>query len=127
MDMMNIPEGYNRVMPYLIIKGAAEFLEFTKAVFGAEEKMKHMREDSAVIMHGEVRIGDSVIMFAESTDPARTDVAGLFVYVPDADKAYEAAISRGATPVMPMGNQPYGRTGGVLDPFGNTWWITTPV
>src|SRR4029453_19633694 len=32
-----IPDGYTDVTPYLIIKGAAEALEFYKKAFGAEE------------------------------------------------------------------------------------------
>jgi len=30
-----IPEGYQRVMPYLIVKGAAKALDFYKRAFGA--------------------------------------------------------------------------------------------
>jgi PhnB protein len=123
--MNSTPAGYNTVMPYLILKGANDFLAFTKEVFGAEEKMKHMRDENT-IMHGEIKIGDSVIMFAESTDAFRVDNAGLFLYVAEADATYNKALAKGATSVMAMSDQPYGRTGGVKDPFGNTWWITTP-
>ncbi|WP_431200968.1 hypothetical protein ACQ86K_30970 [Mucilaginibacter sp. P19] len=28
---------------------------------------------------------------------------------------------------MPPADQPYGRSAGVKDPFGNTWWITNPL
>ncbi len=31
--IMEIPEGYQQVMPYLIVKGAARFMDFMKNVF----------------------------------------------------------------------------------------------
>ena len=111
-------------MPYLIIKDAAGFLQFTKDVFGAEERMKHMRDEN-IIMHAEIKIGDSSIMFADATDEFSSSTAGMFIYVTNADATYNKAISLGATSVMPMCDQPYGRTGGVKDPHGNTWWITS--
>jgi PhnB protein len=112
-------------MPYLIVKDAARFLDFTKNVFGAEEKMKVMRDEN-IIMHAEIRIGDSVIMFADATSQFDPRPAALFVYVEDADQTYNKAIAEGATSLTPMSDQEYGRSGGVLDPFGNAWWPTTP-
>ena len=50
--------------------------------------------------------------------------AGLFIYVEDADETYKKAIEEGATVVTTLSDQAYGRSGGVKDPFGNTWWIT---
>jgi PhnB protein len=111
-------------MPYLIIPNANGFLDFTKAVFNATEKMKHMR-DETVIMHGEVQIGQSVIMFADSTPDYPAQPAGLFIYVDDANLVYQRAIDQGAVRLTELSDQPYGRTGGVTDPFGNTWWITS--
>lgn len=122
---MKIPEGYQQVMPYLIVEGAAKFLDFMKKVFGAEEKMKVMRDENT-IQHAEIRIGQSVIMFADATRQFKPRPAGLFVYVEDADQTYNQAISAGATSIMPMSDQEYGRSGGVADPFGNVWWPTTP-
>ena len=37
----HVPNGYNQVMPYLILQGASKFLEFTKAVFDAKEADMH--------------------------------------------------------------------------------------
>ena len=38
METLNIPEGYQRIMPYLIVKNAQAFFEFSEKVFGATEK-----------------------------------------------------------------------------------------
>ena len=122
---MKIPDGYQRVMPYLIIRDAAKFIDFTGKVFGAEEKLRIMR-DEKLIKHAEIRIGDSVIMFADATEQFAPRTAALFVYVEDADWTYNKALEEGASSVMPMLDQEYGRSGGIADPFGNIWWPTTP-
>ena len=121
---MNIPEGHNTVMPYLMMEDARGFIEFIKNVFDA--RMTHETERDGIVGHCEARIGDSAIMFSQSRDQWKPATANLFVYVPDADAAYKKAISAGATTVMEMADLEYGRSGGVADPFGNVWWITTP-
>ena len=121
---IKIPAGYQTVMPYVIIDNAVAFIEFTKKVFNAELLGKHMSGETA-IMHAEIKIGSSVIMFADSTEQYLPMPAGLFIYVDDADKTYESAVNNGATTVTELADQSYGRTGGVKDSFGNTWWITS--
>jgi PhnB protein len=123
MKTSNTPEGYQQVMPYLIVENAAAFMEFTKKVFGAEEKFKAMR-DEKLIMHAEVSIGSSVIMIADATELYKPQPAGLFVYVEDCDTTYNNALANGATSVNEPANQDYGRSAGVKDAFGNTWWMT---
>ena len=121
---MTKPEGYNTIIPYLIVNNAAGFMQFMTDVFEAKETMRHMRDEST-IMHAEMRVGDSVIMLADATGEYLPSPAGMFVYVPDADATFDKAMAAGATSVLAMCDQPYGRTGGVKDPFGNTWWVTT--
>ncbi len=120
---MKIPTQYNRVMPYMIIPNAAEFIVFMKDVFGAEEQMIVPREEG-VIMHGELRIGDAVIMFADATEQFTARPAGIFIYVESVDDTYKKAIAAGAVSVMEPGKQPYGFTCGFKDVFGNDWWPT---
>jgi PhnB protein len=119
-----IPENYQTVMPYLIVKDASKFISFTEKVFGASLTYKEMRDEN-IIMHAEIMIGRSTIMFADSTDQFGVCPAGLFVYVENADETYRKAIEAGATSIMKPSDQPYGRSGGVEDEFGNTWWITS--
>lgn len=120
------PDYYNTVMPYLILQDVAAFLAFTKQVFNAEEQMKHVEKEGRV-KHAEVTIGQSTIMAGESTDEWNQQPAGLYINVEDADETYQKALEAGATSVMELSNQEYGRTGGVKDPCGNTWWITAPL
>lgn len=123
---MKIPAQYNQVMPYLILKGASEFQKFMSVVFNAKEQMIVPAEDGSV-MHGELKVGESVIMFAEAGGQFTPMNAGMFIYVDDADSTYQKALSAGAAtvPGQEPSDKEYGRTCGVTDPFGNTWWITS--
>ena len=123
---MKIPKTHQTVMPYLILKGASKFIDFTKNVFNAEVTQLTYREnDQDVLAHCELQIGGSTIMFADATDNFEPQNANLFVYVDDADKRFQKALDQGATIVMELSNQEYGRTCGVTDPLGNVWWITS--
>jgi PhnB protein len=124
MKDLKIPEGYQQVMPYLIIEGGDDFLTFTKNVFGAEEKYRTMRSET-VIQHAEISIGDSVIMFADATEQFKSQTAGLFIYVDDCDSVYQKSLDNNAISIQEPASQSYGRSAGVTDPFGNTWWITS--
>jgi PhnB protein len=124
MKNLNIPEGYQTIMPYLIVENAAEFFNFTRNVFGAGEKHKTMRTET-LIMHAEISIGGSVIMFADATEQHSKQTAGLFIYVDNCDAVYQKGLANGATTVMEPADQSYGRSAGIRDPFGNTWWLTT--
>lgn len=120
-----IPASHQTLMPYLIVNNATGFIDFIKDVFEGKELNRHMRNET-IIMHAEVMIGDSTLMLADSTSEITSRTAGMFIYVDDADATYEKALAKGATSIMPPANQPYGRSCGVNDAFGNTWWITSP-
>lgn len=119
---------YPTVVPYLILKKAQNFIDFCEIVFSADLLLKKMREDvPGSIMHGELQIGDSILMFADETEEFRMQVASLFITVEDADEAFQKALDHGAIIVSDLSDQTYGRGGGIKDPQGNTWWITAPI
>ena len=122
---MKIPTEHQAVMPYLILNGALKFIEFTQKVFNAKLISKHLREDQKTIMHAEISIDGSTIMFAEASGQFGEHTAHLFVYVEDADKSFQAAKDNGAEVIRQLSDQDYGRTRGVSDPTGNVWWITS--
>ena len=123
MDTVQLPEGYQMVMPYLILDNAIAFFEFTEKVFGAREKTKHLLDDGS-LMHGEITIGGSTVMFGNASPQWKVQTAGLYIHVLDADVVFARAMESGATEVTPVSDQSYGRSGGIMDPFGNVWWIT---
>jgi len=112
-------------MPYLILKGASRFIDFTKKVFDAKDSNQKVLRDDGTIMHAEIILNDSTIMVTDEIKDWPSQNANLFVYVPNADETYKKALENGATSLMGLSNQDYGRTCGVTDPFGNVWWITS--
>ena len=119
---MKIPAQYLPVMPYLILNKVDDFIDFAKAVFNATEQLIGPREDKS-IMHGEIKIGDAVLMIAQSTEHWHQKNAGMFIFVEDVDAVYRLAIQKGSKSMQEPGLQDYGYTAGFEDPFGNQWWI----
>ena len=119
---MKIPENYLPVMPYLILDKAADFFEYAKTVFNAREQFILPSEDGG-IMHGEIKIHDAVIMFANSTDTWKQKPSGMFLFVDNVDSVYAKAIEKGGTELQPPQEKDYGYTAGFEDPFGNQWWL----
>ena len=121
-----VPKGYHSVTPFLSIKGADQALEFYKRAFGAVEKFRSPGPDGK-IMHAEVTIGDSTIMLSEALREPPS-VSSMYVYVPDADKAFARAVKAGAKVKVPLADMFWGdRYGSVSDPYSNTWAIATHV
>lgn len=135
MTISAIPEGYHTATPYLVIRNAKEAMNFYQQAFGAEVKGTLTMPDGSV-MHGELLIGNSHIMFTEESQemgalsPLTLGGAGVSIclYVNNADLLFEAAIKAGATEVKPMEDQFWGdRSGTVKDPFGHSWTIMTQI
>jgi PhnB protein len=135
MGVKKIPEGYHTATPYLIIKGAAQAIEFYKKAFGATEIMRLAMPDGT-IMHAEIRIGDSAIMLSEPCpqmgykgpiELGGTPVS-LYLYVDNVDEQFAQAVAAGATVTKPLADQFYGdRSGTLTDPFGHVWSLGTHI
>jgi uncharacterized glyoxalase superfamily protein PhnB len=123
-----IPEQYGSVTPYLVVEGAAGLLEFISAVFEGEEQGGRMQGPEGKIQHAEIKIGNSIVMAMDAREPGQAMPGMLNVYVKDCDAVFARALEAGATEVQPLTDQFYGdRSGGVRDPWGNVWWISTHV
>ena len=127
MPVKPIPDGYHTVTPYLIVKGVAQVVDFLKQAFDAKEIHSTSRPDGT-IMHIEIRIGDSAIMFGEPTGDFKSMPGSIYLYVRDVDTHYKRALQAGATSMMEPADQFYGdRNAGLKDSSGNIWWIATHV
>ncbi|MGO9591337.1 MAG: VOC family protein [Candidatus Acidiferrales bacterium] len=124
-----IREGFHTVTPYLIIPHAAHWIDFVKQAFGAEEYFRAKRPGAEdVIMHAEVKIGDSMIELADANPQYPATPCTLLLRVSDPDAVCKRAIAAGADLVEPVKDQPYGtRAGTVRDASGNSLHIFTPV
>ena len=117
------PAGFHTLTPYFRVDGAARFIEFLTAAFGAEETYRMERDDGS-IEHASLRIGDSMLMMTDVTDDL--SVSCTYLYVPDVDETYRAALEAGAQSIAEPADQYWGdRFASVRDPFGNTWLIAT--
>src|SRR5579872_1236046 len=130
-----IPDGYHSVTPYMIVKGAANAIEFYKKAFGATEIMR-MQDDKGKIKHAEIKIGNSPIMLADEfpemkmMGPQSQGGTGMFLhlYVEDVDAIAKQAVAAGAKEIRPVADHFYGdRAGNFLDPYGHQWYISTHV
>jgi len=121
-----IPEGLHNVNLALHPRGAPAFIDFLKKAFGAEEKERH--ESEGTVRHATVKIGDSILEMGEAHGPWQPMPCAIHMYVPDADETYRRAVEAGATSISAPVDQPYGeRSGGVIDPQGNYWYIATTI
>ena len=122
-----IPEGYRTVTPYLAVRNVEGLMAFIEKVFDGKEVLR-MNGPGGKVSHAEMMIGDSKIMMGEPTDDGKIMPAMLNVYVPDCDAAYKKAIAAGGKSSREPEDQFYGdRNAGVMDPFGNMWFIATHI
>jgi PhnB protein len=129
------PRGYHSITPAIVVRDAAQAIDFYRRAFGAEE-VSRMAGPGGSIMHAEIRIGDSIVMLGEENEqwgtksPLSTNgnPGSLHVYVADADTAFQRAVDEGASVVYPLEDAFWGdRYGKVRDPFGHEWGIATRV
>jgi PhnB protein len=121
------PPDYHSITPYLLVDGADRFAAWCVEAFGADRRAQ-MEGPDGKVGHGEIQIGDSVIMYADVNEETSPSSVGLMLYVDDVDAAFAQAIAAGATSEEEPSDKFYGdRMGTVGDPFGNWWSIGTHV
>jgi PhnB protein len=127
MAVKPVPDGYHTVVPYIISSDAEQLLTFVKKAFGAKDT-EVMRAPDGSIWHADVTVGDSHIMMSQANSQHPAMPASIYLYVPDTDATYRAALAAGATSTMEPADMFYGdRNAGVKDTQGNVWWIGTHV
>jgi PhnB protein len=115
------------IQPFLHPLRAEPVIKFLKAAFAAEELGRFTSPDG-VIHHTTLNIGTSHLEMGEAEGPYQPMKSMFYLYVPDSDALYRSAIAAGATSIHEPADQPYGdRVAAVTDPFGNQWWLGTPI
>jgi PhnB protein len=119
--------GLTAITPYVIVRPAAQFIEFLKAAFDGVERVRMPAPDGS-IMHADVAVGNGAIEVSDGNEQYPTAPQTIHVYVDDADATYARALQAGATPIYaPTDDHPSGdRWGAAKDQFGNLWYIATP-
>ena len=128
-----IPDGFYTITPQIIVSDGAEAIEFYKKALGAQEIGRFMSPDGETVMHAELKIGNSRLMLGSEHPPqclspksrGGTSVS-LYLYIENADAAFDRAVKAGCAVKMPMSDQFWGdRFGQVEDPFGHQWGFAT--
>jgi PhnB protein len=120
-----------RVTAYLCANGAAEAIDFYKRAFGAEERYR-MEDASGRIGHAEITIGDTTLFLSDewaemgvlSPKTLGGHPVSFVIDVAEVDAAFQRAVDAGATVERPLKDEPFGRAGWVVDPFGHRWCIS---
>jgi PhnB protein len=128
-----IPSGFHSLTISLAVDGAAAYIDFLTKAFNAVE-ISRSPGPGGKLMHAEVRIGDSLMMFADdfSAEFGLPPLAQgrqpfhIHMYITDVDAAWQQAVAAGCEVAMPLTDQFWGdRYGHLRDPFGVTWALAT--
>lgn len=118
------------VTSYLCCDGAAEAIGFYQAAFGAEE-VSRMAEPDGRIGHAELRLGETTLYLSDEWPEMKVrsprslggHSVSFVIHVADADACFAKAVAAGAVVERPLKDEPYGRSGWLLDPWGHHWSI----
>ncbi|WP_378786013.1 VOC family protein [Nonomuraea fastidiosa] len=122
--MPDVPACANTVNPFIITDDAATVIDFIVDVFGAKDVPEARTLDTdGLILHSELRLGDSLLMVADRKPGWPFTPAFTRVYADDVEATLARAQARGARIVT----RPTGFFGETLsrfqDPSGNLWWV----
>jgi len=133
-----IPAGMaDRIVPYLMVGGASDAIEFYGKAFGATERYRMPMPDGT-IGHAEFEIDGALFYIADAPDdmpgtagnPRRLGGTSVILhrYVADVDAAFQRAVAAGATVVRAPEDQFYGDRAAVVDdPWGHEWSLHTHI
>lgn len=129
-----VPHGSTNLTPFLAIEGAADAVEFYRAVLGA--RVVDVTEMGGAVVHAELDFGNGRLQLGEPSPayglaPAPTgdnDCYSIGLYCADVDAVVERAEQAGATVREPVGTFVSGdRFASIRDPFGVRWSIMSRV
>jgi PhnB protein len=133
-----VPAGLeDRIIPYLMIDGAAAAIDFYVEAFGAEEEGRMAMPDGT-IGHASIRVHGATVFLADAPQDMPGDAGSpkklggstvmLTQYVDDVDAVVARAEQAGATVVRAPEDQFYGdRASMIVDPFGHHWAFHTHI
>ena len=132
-----IPENCQQAIPSLIVNGGRAAIAFYEKAFGAHVQACKMASDGERVIHGAIKIGDSVLFvndeFPEmgcgrSPQTAGCSTASIYLYVEDVDSSFQRAVGAGAKALMPPMNMFWGdRFARVVDPYGHEWGLASHI
>lgn len=131
--MTSNPTYQATTIPYLMIRRAADAIDFYKQAFGAEETMRFPGPDGTV-GHAEIRIQGAPVFLADESPASGMQSpqqlggtpVSVCIYVDNVDAFAQRAETSGAKVLRPVADQFYGeRSVSLQDPFGHIWHFST--
>jgi uncharacterized glyoxalase superfamily protein PhnB len=117
--------------PYLVVRDARAALSWYAEAFGAHT-VGDPYLDGDRIGHAEIEIAGATLYLADPYPEYGLEGPGdgkppvsLHLSVPDVDAAMARAEAAGATVERPATDEPYGRGGRLIDPYGHRWMLQT--
>jgi uncharacterized glyoxalase superfamily protein PhnB len=132
--LLAVPTGGPTVLtPYLAVRDARAAIDWYTDALGARLVGDPYVMDDDRIGHAEIEIGGATLYLSDehpelgivAPEERRVSVT-LHLAVPDVDASIARAAELGATMERPARDEPYGRTGVVIDPYGHRWMLQTP-
>ncbi|MHB1533888.1 MAG: methyltransferase [Acidimicrobiales bacterium] len=125
---------YSTVTPRLVFRDARSAIELYREAFAAEQLGPPHLDLEGMVVHAEIRIGNSVVYLTEEGDNGVDAVspsssggrvtAIMAVTVEDVDSLWRRAVAAGCAVIYPLADQFYGeREGRLRDPFGHQWML----
>lgn len=119
------PADQPAIVPGFHAQNAAKVIDFFKRAFGADDSIR-FDGPGGIVHHARLKFGDAYLTIGEAHGKYQTKPGSYRLFVPNVDQVYAQAVHAGATPAGEPVNRPYGeRSGTVLDPAGNRWFIAT--
>ncbi|WP_448625762.1 VOC family protein [Geodermatophilus sp. URMC 64] len=123
----------SHLTPYLAVRDARSAMTWYAEALGARVVGDPYVMDDDRIGHAELEVDGARLYLSDaypemgivSPEDGRVSVS-LHLAVPDVDAAITRAAELGATVERPARDEPYGRTGVVVDPYGHRWMLQTP-
>ena len=134
MAVKPIPDCFNSVSSYIVVKDPMQAIDFYRKAFGAEPGALMKMPDGETVMHAEVVIGNSTVMLTgenpqwemKSAETLGGSPVSMHIYSEDCDKLFARAVDAGCQVAAPLMDAFWGdRYGKVIDPFGIQWGIAT--
>ena len=120
------------IRPRLVVEDVDAAVAYYERFLGAARGFRHA-EPSGIVVHAEVRIGESAISLTQAYADYRlhspeAEVSSpvlLTLTVADASAVGAAMVEGGATVIVSIEDRPWGRREGrIRDPFGHLWLIS---
>lgn len=127
--MSKVPDGFSTITPHIVVSDAKAAIALYEKALGARTRgVMEMPGGSGKVMHAGLQVGSSMLFVQDELDqfprkaPNGTSPAAFYLYVDDADRAYERAVDAGMISQSTPEDTFWGdRTAVVSDPFGYNW------